>query len=259
MSNSMNKSHFLFPCILAIALLGSCSNGTKTPSTEEIYVVDENIEENLEGNIFNPGDEVMSMGEQLMTGVAYEGKIVDKVLLENGLGKYYIILTSYQSKQGEEIDTESQVWQASKLGNKYPDYAEVGLKFYALDSTQYQQLYEWKDSATLPQSTLTYCNGTFEVIDLDNDGASEVLYMYQIESAKETTPVVLVVGNQQQKATISGRLPNNLEDLKKEIPKKYDAAFAKLPPKIKAYANKKWSERISTQQKKLELDAALEN
>lgn len=258
MLNKFNKNQFLFLCIIISTLWSSCGNGTKTPSAEELYVVDEDIEENLEENIFNPGDEAMSMGEQLMTGVEYEGKIVDKSLFENGLGKYYIILTTYQSKKGEEIDTESDEWQTSKLGNKYPDYAAISLKSYALDSTQYQQLYEWKDTATLPQSTITYCNGTFEVLDLDNDGKSEVLYIYEIESAATPTPIVLVVGNQKRKATISGILPSNLEDFKKTIPQKQDVAFSKLPTKIKAYANKKWAKKMAAQQKKLETEAALE-
>ena len=99
------------------------------------------------------------------------------------------------------------------------------------------------------RSKVSYIEHSLKIVDLDEDGTAEVLFLYEI-APRKLAPVTLklMLHSKGKKLSIRGTVPRREED-KQKYQMQVDPLFSKYPERFLHYATQQWLQAIDTHYK----------
>lgn len=176
----------------------------------------------------------------LSSEITYRGKQVDGVEWTDENGENSIIVTEYKSKNGQEIDIESEEWTI----DQFPDYSEICLK--SLDVPKNAPTWHICDSCTQPLTLIEYLTPSLEVVDINEDGKYELLYFYHlVPDGIEPSQLFLTLYFKGQKYQLQGLLPIDPNEIELvSYLKTPSNNFDQLPGNVMNYCNQRWDKFV---------------
>ena len=222
----MNR--YLISLVLALAM--SCQIGNHSRSEEGDSALDSS-DNSLASLAFDQVKDIQFNVEVDRIAMPYQGDLKKSVSWEDKNGSNTLIISS--------LDADDKRVKA-----------EIFAYNYVSKNGKVQNLWQINDFVTGECDRDIYLiPNTLEVLDIDQDGIAENVFMYILADNCDATPVKtkLMMHSGKEKLMIRGLtkvflLP--IPEVEAEA-KKIDPAFNKVDPLLKAYASGKWDEYVN--------------
>lgn len=168
----------------------------------------------------------------LPSSIKYKGKIVDGVSWTDKNGDNILIITQ-TSVRNINADMREQYLYAYHYINYDDGYSQLW------SITDFVKSYCDVEAEYIPNS--------LEIIDIDNDGSAESLFIYKLDGRCDVSPlaVKLMMHKGDTKLVIRGTIGfDEYDGRKTKGHKDFDAAFKNVSSSFKNYASEKWDKFV---------------